>query len=90
MAVTQLSINMISNPADQQKLLGVLRECSGALTRVGGEKDLIKNAVSDICTQLNIPKKIVNRMVKVYHKQNYDEEVAVHEQFESLYQTIVK
>jgi hypothetical protein len=29
-------------------------------------------------------------MVKVYHKQNYDEEVAVHEQFETLYQTIVK
>ena len=35
-------------------------------------------------------KNIVNSMVKVYHKQNYDEEVAVHEQFETLYQTIVK
>jgi len=60
------------------------------MTRMEGEKDLIKNAVADICSQLNLPKKIVNRMVKVYHKQNYDEEVAVHEQFESLYQTIVK
>jgi hypothetical protein len=29
-------------------------------------------------------------MVKVYHKQNYDEEVATHEQFETLYETIVK
>ena len=90
MAVAQLSINMISNPADQQKLLGLLRECSGSMTRMEGEKDLIKNAVADICSQLNLPKKIVNRMVKVYHKQNYDEEVAVHEQFETLYQTIVK
>jgi hypothetical protein len=29
-------------------------------------------------------------MVKVYHKQNYDEEVATHEQFETLYEKIVK
>jgi hypothetical protein len=26
----------------------------------------------------------------VYHKQNYDEEVATHEQFETLYETVVK
>jgi hypothetical protein len=37
-----------------------------------------------------LPKKLVAKMVKVYHKQNYDEEVATHEQFETLYETIVK
>jgi hypothetical protein len=39
---------------------------------------------------LQLPKKLVSRMVNVYHKQNYDEEVATHEQFETLYETIVK
>jgi hypothetical protein len=29
-------------------------------------------------------------MAKVYHKQNYDEEVATHDQFETLYETVVK
>jgi hypothetical protein len=29
-------------------------------------------------------------MVKVYFKQNYDEEVAVQDQFETLYETVVK
>jgi hypothetical protein len=55
-----------------------------------GEKDYIKESLNDICKNLQLPKRLVARMVKVYHKQNYDEEVAVHEQFETLYETIVK
>ena len=90
MAVVQMSINQISNPAEQEKLLKVLRECSGAMTRMEGERDYIKESVTEICNQLQLPKKLVTRMVKVYHKQNYDEEVATHEQFETLYETIVK
>jgi hypothetical protein len=90
MSVQQMSVNQISNPADREKLLNVLRECSASLTRMEGEKDYIKESVTEICKQLQLPKRLVNRMVKVYHKQNYDEEVAVHEQFETLYETIVK
>jgi hypothetical protein len=90
MAVQQLSVNQISNPADREKLLNVLRECSASFTRTEGEKDFIKEAVTNICKDLQLPKRLVNRMIKVYHKQNYDEEVAVHEQFETLYETIVK
>ena len=90
MTVQQMSVNQISNPEDRKKLLDVLRECSASMTRIEGEKDYIKESVNDICKKLDLPKKLVSRMVKVYHKQNYDEEVAVHEQFETLYETIVK
>lgn len=90
MAVQQLSINQISNPADREKLFKVIRECSDAMTRMQGEKDYIKEAVADISKQLQLPKRLVAKMVKVYYKQNYDEEVATHEQFEQLYETIVK
>lgn len=85
-----MSVNQISNPEDRKKLLDVLRECSASMTRMEGEKDYIKESVNDICKKLDLPKRLVSRMVKVYHKQNYDEEVAVHEQFETLYETIVK
>lgn len=90
MSIQQLSVNVLSNPADREKLFEVLKECSNSLSRIGAEKDLIKEAVADICEELELPKRLVNRMVKVYHKQNYDEEVATHEQFESLYETVVK
>lgn len=90
MAVQQLSVNVLSNPADREKLLKVLKDCSDSMTRIEGEKDLIKESVKTICEELELPKRLVNRMVKVYHKQNYDEEVTVHEQFETLYETVVK
>jgi hypothetical protein len=60
------------------------------MVRASAEKDFIKEATADISKQLQLPKKIVQRMVKVYYKQNYDEEVAVHDQFETLYETVVK
>jgi hypothetical protein len=60
------------------------------MTRMEGERDYIKESVTAIAKDLQLPKKLVAKMVKVYHKQNYDEEVATHEQFETLYETIVK
>ena len=90
MAVQQFSINQISNPADRDKLLGVLKECSNSLVRMEAERDLIKEAVKDICDKLQLPKRVVSKMVKVYHKQNFDEEVAVQDQFMELYNAVVK
>jgi len=90
MAIQQIAANVLSNPKDREKLLSVLKTCSDSMTRISAEKELIKEEVKEICEQLQLPKRLVSRMVKVYHKQNYDEEVAVHEQFETLYETVVK
>jgi aspartokinase len=90
MAIQQFSINQLSSEEDRKKLLGVIRECSDALTRVSAERDFIREEVKEISKQLDIPKRLVNKMIKVYHKQNFDEEVAVQDQFETLYETVVK
>ena len=90
MAIQQVSVNQISNPADRDKLLKVIRDCSDSMARAQGEKEYIREAITDISKQLQLPKKVVAKMVKVYFKQNYDEEVAVQDQFETLYETIVK
>jgi Trm5-related predicted tRNA methylase len=90
MSIEQLEVNVLSNPADRDKLLGVLKELSASMARVEGERSFMKEAIADITEQLQLPKKLVAKMAKVYHKQNYDEEVATHEQFETLYQTVVK
>lgn len=90
MSIEQLEVNVLSNPADRDKLLGVLKELSASMARIEGERSFMKEAIADITEQLQLPKKLVAKMAKVYHKQNYDEEVATHEQFETLYQTVVK
>lgn len=88
--VDQLSIATISNPADREKLLKIIRECSNSMTRIAAEREYIKEAVADVSKQLQLPKPIIKKMIKVYFKQNYDEEIAVHEQFETLYESVVK
>ena len=90
MTIKQLDVNILSNPEDRQKLLKVIKDCSDSMTRAKSEKDFVREAVAEISEELEVPKRLVNRMVKVYHKQNFDEEVAVHEQFETLYESVVK
>jgi hypothetical protein len=89
MAVQQLTINQLSAP-DREKLFKIVQECSNSLTRIDGEQDYIREAISETAKQMQLPKKMVAKLVKVYHKQNFDEEVAVHEQFETLYESVVK
>lgn len=90
MSVKQVSVNALSNPADREKLFKVIQECSNSMTRVDGEKDFVKESIDAISKDLQLPKKLVARLVKVYHKQNYDEEIATHEQFEQIYETVIK
>ena len=89
MAVKQLTINQLSEP-DKEKLFKVIKECSDSMTRQDAEKDFVRESIAETSKNMQLPKKLVARLVKVYHKQNFDEEVAVHEQFETLYESVVK
>ena len=89
MAVKQLTINQLSEP-DKEKLFKVIKECSDSMARQDAEKDFVRESIAETAKNMQLPKKLVARLVKVYHKQNFDEEVAVHEQFETLYETVVK
>lgn len=89
MSVEQFSVNSISNPADREKLMKVISECSNALVRIQGERDYIKEAVTEISKKFQIPKRLLNRLIRTYYKQNFDEEVAVSEQFQELYEQVI-
>jgi hypothetical protein len=89
MAVKQMTINQLSEP-DRDKLFKVIKECSDSMTRQDAEKDFVRESIAETSKNMQLPKRLVARLVKVYHKQNFDEEVAVHEQFETLYETVVK
>lgn len=90
MSVQQVAVPSITNPADREKLFKVIRDCSDSLIRAQAEKDFVKEAVADISKQLQLPKRLVKKLVTTYYKQNFDEEVTTHEQFETLYETVVK
>lgn len=86
----ECSMSQISSPADRDKIKKMLAEISGSMTRMEAERDLVRETIKDMSKQFNLPVKTLNRMAKVYHKQNYNQEVAEHEEFEELYETIVQ
>jgi hypothetical protein len=75
---------------DKKKIKGALQEASNSLTRIDAERDLVKNIINDTSKNFQIPKKTVKKLINVYHKQNFSEEVASHEEFENLYETVTK
>ena len=80
----------ISSPVDRAKIKKMLAEISGSMTRVEAERDYIKESVKEMSAEFQLSKKTLNKMARVYHKQNFNEEVASHEEFEDLYETIVQ
>lgn len=77
-----------SSPADRKAILDCMKEISGSMTRIDGERDFIREAIKNICEEQNLSKKTFRKMVKAYHKQNFNTEVEEHEEFEVMYQTI--
>lgn len=75
---------------DRKKLHNALVDASNSLTRIDAERDLIKNIINDTNKNFQIPKKTIKKLIRVYHKQNFSEEVATHEEFENLYETVTK
>lgn len=75
---------------DKKKIRDAMQECSNSLIRMEAERDLIKTIVEDLFEQFKIPKKTLNRMIKVYHKQNFNEEIANNDEFQTLYESVTK
>lgn len=80
----------ISSPTDRKKIKDALQEISNSMTRIEAERDLIKDIKADLFEEFKevLSKKQIARMARVYHKQNFEEEVASHEQFEMLYEEV--
>ena len=75
---------------DKKKIKDAMQEASNSLIRMEAERDLIKTIVEDLFEQFKIPKKTLNRMIKVYHKQNFNEEIANNDEFQTLYESVTK
>lgn len=65
-------------------------EISIVLSRIDNEKQAMKDIVDSLFDDTKVPKKIINRIAKAYHKQSFAEEVANDSEFESLYNVVVK
>lgn len=81
---------MVLTDDQKKKLQGAIREISNSMTRTEAECDLIREIVKEQSAELQIPKKIISKIAKTYHKQNLTQEVADHEEFVELYEKVTK
>lgn len=77
-----------SNPEVIKQIKDACFEVSNSLTRIESEKDLIKGALEVLAEDTEIPKKALNKLVKLYHKQNKDAVEAEQENTNTLYDAI--
>ena len=84
------AIPVLSNPADRKKLRGMLEEIGVILTAMDDKKIQKKILLDEIKHQFNLSPKHANKLAVTMHKGNYDEVTATAEDFETLYETIVK
>ncbi len=75
-------------PEQKKALKNAVQEISNSMTRTEAERDLIKEIVKEQSDQLQIPKKVISKIAKTYHKQNLAQEVADHEEFVELYEKV--
>lgn len=77
--------------ADQLKRLkDAIREIDIAMTQIDNQKDQIKQIISDIHDELDIEKKLIRKMGKVYHKQNFANVKIENGEFETFYENVIE
>ena len=78
------------SPEQKKELQGAIREISASMTRTEAERDLVREIVKDQSQKHQIPKKIISKIAKTYHKQNLTQEIEDHEEFVELYDSVAK
>jgi uncharacterized FlgJ-related protein len=81
-------MSLPQDPAARKAIKDCMVEISSSLTRIEGERDFIREAIKNISEEYQLNKKTFRKLVKTYHKQNFSNEVADHEEFEQMYQQL--
>lgn len=88
--MTTANFTLPSSPEDRRKIKNAMDEISASWTRMEGERNLVNDTLRELCKTYSLPKRAFRKLVKVYHTQSFNEEVASHEEFEAMYEELVK
>jgi len=77
-----------SSEEDRKKIRGAMEEISNSYTRVEAERDFVKDAINALADEVDIPKNILRKMARIYHKQNMQDVVSEVEDIEALMESI--
>lgn len=70
-------------------LKGGMKELSDVFTMQEAQRDTVKEIIDRVHQELKIPKKIIRKMAKTYHLQNFNTISYENEEFELLYESVI-
>jgi len=79
-----------SSDADKAKIRDAVREMADSLLRQDSERELQKEICNSIKDEVGLEPKYLKQLAKVYHKQNFVEVQTEHDEFETLYEEVIK
>lgn len=83
-----MKLSLPQDPESRKAIKKVLDELSGCMTRIEGERDYISETIKKLSEDYQLNKKVLRRMAKTYHKQNFSSEIAENEEFEIMYEQV--
>lgn len=84
-----MNINELDN-VGRDELKDAIIELSDSMTRAAAERELQKNTLEEISESLDLDKKLVRKMARVYYKSTFQQEKDAAEEFEAAYEEIFK
>lgn len=75
---------------DRKALKKAILEMNDSMTRVGAERELMKEITNETCDKLGVDKKLFRRMAKAYFRANFRDEVQENTDFEEFYSTVIE
>ena len=75
---------------DRKALKKAIMEMNDSMTRVGAERELMKEITNETCDKLGVDKKLFRRMAKAYFRANFRDEVQENTDFEEFYSTVIE
>lgn len=78
-----------SDPAIRKAIRDAIQEASAQMQMVSDRKEAIKEIAANVEETYNVPKKVFNKLAKVFHQQSYANVVHEDEVFQLFYENIV-
>ena len=85
-----MSIIIPSSPNDRKTIKDAMTEISNSMVRIDSEKAYIKEAIEVLNDKVDIDKKYLNKLARVYHKQTLAQVTGEMEDLEALYGSCLK
>lgn len=79
---------MAHSPETRKAIKEMVVEVSGSMTRTEGERSFQSEAIKKVAEEHGVDKKVLRRMARAYHNQNYDVEKANFDDFETAYEEV--